>query len=141
MYSKKTLTFKFILFFILMFFSSLYAENRLLIIDSVQTKKLIKEGKEGVVLIDNRPEHKFNKGHIKGAVNLPFFMKDHPTNKMTKENLLKAVNGKKIVVFYCSGYKRAYYAAKQAEEWGIKADIYWYKNGFEEWKTREPFIR
>ena len=76
------------------------------------------------------------KGHIKGAVNLPFFTKGHPTNKMTKENLEKAVNGAKTVVFYCTGNKRAFHALNQAKEWGINAKMFWYKNGFEEWKTK-----
>ena len=108
------------------------------IIDIVQAKKLLNEG---AVFIDNRPESKFVKGHINGAVNLPFFMKGHPTNKMTKENLQKAVNGAKTVVFYCSGHKRAFHALNQAKEWGINGKLYWYKGGFEEWKTREPFSK
>lgn len=101
------------------------------IIEIAEAKKFLEDG---AVFIDNRPERKFVKGHIKGAVNLPFFMKGHPTNVMTKENLLKAVNGKKTVVFYCSGHKRAFHALNQAKDWGIKAKMYWYKNGFEEWK-------
>jgi 3-mercaptopyruvate sulfurtransferase SseA len=101
------------------------------IIDITQAKKLLEEG---AVFIDNRPEKKFMKGHIKGAVNLPFFTKGHPTNVMTKENLLKAVNGKKTVVFYCSGHKRAFHALNQAKEWEINAKLYWYKAGFREWK-------
>jgi len=102
------------------------------IIDIVQAKKFLEDG---AVFIDNRPERKFVKGHINNAVNLPFFMKGHPTNKMTKENLLKAINGKKVVVFYCSGHKRAFHAINQAKEWGIRAEMYWYKNGFEEWRN------
>ena len=101
------------------------------IIDIVQAKKFLEDG---AVFIDNRPERKFVKGHIQNAVNLPFFMKGHPTNKMTKENLLKVVNGKKVIVFYCTGHKRAFHALNQAKEWGIKAKMFWYKGGFEEWK-------
>jgi len=134
---KRFLISKLVFVVTLLCFSFIHAEKDQSIIDIIQTKKLIKEG---AVLIDNRPERKFVKGHIKGAINLPFFMKNHPTNKMTKENLLKAVNNKKVIVFYCSGYKRAFHALNQAKVWGIKAKMYWYKNGFEEWETSEPFI-
>lgn len=108
------------------------------IIDIVQAKKLLEEG---AVFIDNRPEKKFVKGHIRGAVNLPFYKKGHETNVMTKENLEKAVNGAKTVVFYCTGNKRAFNGINQAKEWGIKAKLYWYKGGFREWKTKEPFSK
>ena len=122
-----------IVFLIVFFTLFVYAEKKLPIIDFAQTKKLIKQG---AVLIDNRPEYKFRKGHIKGAVNLPFFMVNHPTNKMTQKNLFKALDNKKIIIFYCTGHKRAYHALKQAEKWGVKAKMYWYKNGFKDWKTR-----
>jgi rhodanese-related sulfurtransferase len=102
------------------------------VIDIKKAKELIEKG---AVLIDNRPEHKYSDGHIKNAVNLPFFTKNDPSNKMTKENLLKAIGAKKVVVFYCTGLNRSYHAVKQAEEWGIKAEMHWYKNGFKEWKS------
>jgi len=101
------------------------------IIDIKQTEYFLKSG---AVFIDNRPVHKFVLGHIKGAVNLPFFVKNDPSNKMTKENLAQAIGDKKVVVFYCTGMLRAYHAIKQAEEWGISAEMHWYKNGYEEWK-------
>lgn len=112
---------------------SLFAIDDVSVIDIKKAKDLIEKG---AVLIDNRPEHKYSDGHIKNAENLPFFIKNDPSNKMTKENLLKAIGNKKVVVFYCSGAKRAYHAIKQAEEWGIKAEMHWYKNGFEEWKSK-----
>lgn len=93
--------------------------------------------KQEAVFIDNRPEQKFISGHLKGAVNLPYFKKNDPSNKMTKENLLKAIGNKDVVVFYCSGQQRAYHALKQAEEWGIKAQMYWYKDGFDVWNISE----
>lgn len=108
-----------------------HAKNDVNIIDIEQTDRFLQEG---AVFIDNRLEHKFSLGHIKGAVNLPFFVENDPGNKMTKENLLRAIGDKKIVVFYCAGKQRAYHALKQAEHWGVSAEMYWYKNGYEEWK-------
>lgn len=108
-----------------------YAAGDLNIIDIGQTEAFLKNG---AVFIDNRPPYKFSLGHIKGAVNLPFFVKNDPSNIMTKENLAQAIGDKKVVVFYCTGMLRAYHALKQAERWNISAKMYWYKKGYEEWK-------
>lgn len=101
------------------------------IIDRVQAERYLQCG---AVFIDNRPEHKFALGHIRGAINLPYFVENDPSNQMTKENLSMAIGGKKTVVFYCTGMQRAYHALKQAKRWGIQANMYWYKNGYEEWE-------
>lgn len=108
-----------------------HAKDNVNIIDRVQAAQFLKSG---AIFIDNRPEYKFSLGHINGAVNLPFFVANDPSNKMTKENLSKAIGNKDVVVFYCTGMQRAYHALKQAEQWGISAKMYWYKNGFEEWE-------
>ncbi len=116
-----------------------YAQEQVNIIDIVQAERFLQTGE---VFIDNRPEHKFSLGHIPGAVNLPFFVADDPTNYMTRENLLEAIGDKQVAVFYCSGMMRAYHALKQAEQWGVSAEMYWYQNGFAEWtKLRKPVAR
>jgi rhodanese-related sulfurtransferase len=107
-----------------------HAENDVNIIDIVRTDHFLQND---AVFIDNRPESKFSLGHINGAINLPFFIENDPSNKMTREDLTKAIGDKKVVVFYCTGRLRAYHALKQAEKWGISAKMYWYKNGYEEW--------
>jgi rhodanese-related sulfurtransferase len=124
----------------LLFLSALngHAGDNVNIIDIVQTDQFLKSG---AAFIDNRPEYKFSLGHIKGAVNLPFFVANDPSNKMTRENLSKAIGDKEVVVFYCTGMERAYHALKQAEQWGLSVKMYWYKNGFEEWKMlKKPFV-
>lgn len=110
-------------------------EDEVSIIDRRQTEHYLRSG---AVFIDNRPEEKFAHGHIEGAVNLPFFVAGDPGNKMTRENLLQAIGENKVVVFYCTGHLRAYHAVKQARHRGVTAEMYWYKNGFEEWKTLHP---
>lgn len=105
------------------------------IIDRIQTEHLLKRG---AVFIDNRPAYKFSHGHIKGAINLPYFIANDPENRMTKNDLVQAIGENKTVVFYCTGMERAYHALKQAQQWGVTADMYWYKNGFEEWKMFHP---
>ncbi|MGM0596471.1 MAG: rhodanese-like domain-containing protein [Myxococcota bacterium] len=103
------------------------SEHKIQIIDTATLKKDFL-GKPEVVLIDNRPPHKFKQlGHLPGAVNLPWFKQGHPTNVMTKELLSKHARGKTIV-FYCTGAMRAWHAAKAALKWGVPPEkIYWYK--------------
>lgn len=105
-------------------------KQEITIISQEETKKLIEKG---VALIDNRPARKFNAGHIKGAINLPFYKAGDPTNVMTRENLIKAIGKKSNVVFYCTGFIRAENASKIAIKWNIKQKIYWYKDGYRDW--------
>ncbi len=107
-----------------------YAGTHMTVIDSEQTEYLLHSG---AILIDNRPPAKFRQGHLPGAVNLPFSNPGHPTNEMSREALVEAVGDNDVVVFYCSGMMRAYHALEQARQWGITAELYWYKNGFAEW--------
>ena len=115
--------------------SAVHALEDVKIIDRTQTEHFLQSG---AVFIDNRPEYKFSLGHIKDAINLPYFVVNDPSNKMTKDGLVQAIGKNKVVVFYCTGMQRAYHALKQAKQWGITADMYWYKNGFEEWKMFHP---
>ena len=108
-----------------------HGEGDVKVIDRIQTKHFLQNG---AVFIDNRPAYKFSLGHIEGAVNLPFFVANDPSNQMTRKNLLQAIGDNKVVVFYCTGMLRAYHAIKQAQQWGITVEMYWYKNGYEEWK-------
>ncbi len=108
-------------------------EQKVVSIDFQHAEKL---RAEGAVFIDNRPAHKYQKGHIDGAVNLPFFQPGHSSNVMTKENLLKAIGDKSKVVFYCTGYNRAYHALKQAQTWKIDKEMFWYQKGYAEWSQK-----
>ena len=116
---------------------NVYAENEVNIIDAMQTEGFLESG---AVFIDNRPEYKYALGHIRGAFNLPFMIAGDPSNRMTKENLIQALGDSKVIVFYCTGHQRAYHALKQAKEWGIPAEMYWYKNGFTEWDRIRQLI-
>jgi rhodanese-related sulfurtransferase len=109
-----------ILLFGLLLFAALpvHAEEAVKIIDRIQTEYFLQSG---AVFIDNRPAAKFSRGHIEGAVNLPFFVADDPANIMTRKNLVQAIGDNKVVIFYCTGMMRAYHAVKQARQWGITA--------------------
>jgi rhodanese-related sulfurtransferase len=110
-------------------------EVNIISIDELKEKFL---GKEGVVLIDNRPAFKHqNEGHFEGSVNLTYFKKGDHTNVMTLELLEKHAKKTDIIVFYCSGAMRAHNAALAAIEWGYDPQkIFWYKGGWREWKAK-----
>lgn len=53
--------------------------------------------KQGVKFIDARPVEEFTEGHIKGAVNIPFYGSEN------YENILNKISKDEFVVTYCSG--------------------------------------
>lgn len=93
-------------------------------------------GDPAVLFVDNRPAPKFNDRHIPGALNLPYFEEGNKTNLMDASNLGEAAKGKKLIVFYCSGHRRAYHALLAARGWAIPAEMKWYKEGMEDWLQR-----
>ncbi|MFW5879904.1 MAG: rhodanese-like domain-containing protein [bacterium] len=99
-------------------------------------------GKKDFVLIDNRPQFKYQMGHIKDALNLTYFKDGASENVLNKEILLKTIKDKKVI-FYCTGHNRAYHAANDAiTKWSIpKEKVIWFKGGMIEWnKERYPFV-
>ena len=85
-------------------------------------------------MIDNRPKEKFLAGHIKGAINLTYHSEGSPENVLNQK-ILAEINKKKKIIFYCTGYDRAYNASKIAiTKWKIPQDrIIWFKGGMVEW--------
>jgi len=53
--------------------------------------------KQGIKFIDARPVEEFAEGHIKGAINIPFYGSEN------YENVLSKISKDQIVVTYCSG--------------------------------------
>jgi len=99
---------------------------------------------KGALFVDNRPAFKFAAGHIPGALNMTYFEPGAEENSMEKSALLKAA-GDREIVFYCTGYFRAYHAARQALAWGMPPEkIHWYRGGFTEWSrlyARKPGVK
>jgi rhodanese-related sulfurtransferase len=52
---------------------------------------------KGIIFIDARTKEEFAEGHIKGAVNIPFYESEHYNHVLDK------IDKSKIVVTYCSG--------------------------------------
>jgi 3-mercaptopyruvate sulfurtransferase SseA len=53
---------------------------------------------DNVMLIDARPPHKYTKGHIPTAINIPFSQFDELKNQLPE-------NKSTVLIFYCGGQK------------------------------------
>lgn len=90
-----------------------------------------------LVIIDSRIEADYKEGFIEGSVSLP----DTDTRCESLARIIPALNSP--VLFYCNGVKcgRSGRAAIIAVACGY-SDIYWYRNGMEEWQQKEfPLVQ
>lgn len=98
-------------------------------------------GQKGVYLFDMRKALNYGKGHLQGAVSLPFkwtVENDDPNKRQgefDKSVLPQDKNAK--IVFHSDGPSgwKSYYAAKTAKEAGFK-NVMWYRNGIDDWSTK-----
>jgi rhodanese-related sulfurtransferase len=98
------------------------------VVDGAFVREVI-DGKKVGIVIDSRPKmKKFNKGHIPGAINIPFSQFD----KMA--GLLPADKGA-LVVFYCEGLAcpLSHKSAFKAEKLGY-SNVVVYAKGYPNWK-------
>ena len=90
-----------------------------------------------IVIIDARIRSDRTQGYLESSVSLP----DVET---TCASLKKHIPGKTShVLFYCNGVKcgRSGNAAKIAVNCGYN-NVYWFRGGFEEWKSKNlPYIK
>lgn len=112
-------------------------------IKSFQKPKAIKSDfafklfSDGVKFIDARSAEEFAEGHIKGAVNIPFY---------GSENYLDVINGlnkKEIVVTYCSGADCdiSILSGDELFEMGFNR-VYVFIGGYDEWtKNNYPTFK
>jgi len=92
---------------------------------------------EALVLIDSRIRADRKEGYIEGSVSLP----DIETTCETLETIIK--DGSTAALFYCNGVKcgRSARAAQIALDCGY-TEIYWYRNGMEEWQEKHyPLVQ
>ncbi len=91
--------------------------------------------KKKVMTIDARPKaRKYDKGHIPGAVSIPFSSFDKMTDMLPK-------NKKTLLIYYCGGLKCAlsHKSAFAAEKLGY-SNIKVYAKGFPDWKKNGGLI-
>jgi rhodanese-related sulfurtransferase len=87
---------------------------------------------DGVKFIDARPPEEFSEGHIRGAVNVPFYESEKYLNA------INSLNKNEIIVTYCN--------SKDCDDGTLSADeffkmgfkkVYVFVGGWEEWKKNE----
>ena len=117
-----------VLFFILLFFSSLfYSQATIKNIDAAAFKKQVDEKKS--ILIDLRTTKEIEaKGKIKGAKQIDFFDKD------TEAIILKLDKNKSYLI-YCAGGGRSSDCAELMKKNGFKS-IANLEKGFDDWKRK-----
>ncbi|OHB25430.1 MAG: hypothetical protein A2X84_01950 [Desulfuromonadaceae bacterium GWC2_58_13] len=100
------------------------AQDPRLVITTAEVMQLLAGPEAGnYVLVDARPEVKFNEGHVPGALSIPKPMLEKSLDKLSKD---------KTIVFYCGGLKCE--LSPQSAEIAMK-------NGFEKvkvWYEGEP---
>jgi len=102
-------------------------------IDAESLIELARE-KDNLVIIDSRIKSDRRQGYIAGSISLP----DTETNCTS---LLPLIDKSTPAVFYCNGPKcrRSDKAVVIARECGY-TNIFWFRGGFEEWKSKEYLI-
>ena len=82
-----------------------------------------------VAFVDPRKDGDWEAGRIPGAFHLEI------NEKLTEDSLSAVVKKDEAVVIYCNGIKcmRSPKAVKKAVEWGF-SKVYYYREGFPEWK-------
>jgi rhodanese-related sulfurtransferase len=109
----------------------------------VEAKEVADLQKQGAILVDTRKANEFSDATIKGAISVPYDPEKSAKDagfdaSQDKFDLSKlADKNAKIVAFCNSGtcwksYKAAVVLAKN----GYK-NVFWYRNGFPDWKARK----
>lgn len=83
-------------------------------------------GDAAIQIIDVRPPVEFNKGHIKGAKNMPY------TNDDSVIEMINKIDKKLPVAVYCKSGAQSEAAANRLCKKGIK--VYMLDRGIENWK-------
>ena len=96
----------------------------------------------GAVVVDSRIASEYADGHIKGAINIPYREKSEKTVsfdvKQDEFNLAKLPADKQApIVIYCNGPEcwKSFKASTAAIRHGY-SNIYWYRDGFPNWKSK-----
>jgi len=96
----------------------------------------------GAVVIDARVASEYADGHIKGAVSVPYREKSDKAvtfdASQDEFNLAKLPGAKDAaIVFYCNGPDcwKSFKASTVAMKAGY-TNIYWYRAGFPDWKSK-----
>lgn len=109
-----------------------------IIVSAVKAKEMV--DKKEVQVFDMRKALNYGKGHLPGAVSLPYkwTTKGHPSQRTGEFDMSKLPADKNTPIFFYSdgpnGWK-SYYASKAAYETGYKS-IFWMRDGFATWSEK-----
>jgi len=93
--------------------------------------------KQGIQFIDARSKEEFAEGHIKGAINIPFYGSENYLS------VINSLNKKEIVITYCSGADCdiSILSGDELFKMGFKR-VYVFIGGFDEWtKSNYPISK
>lgn len=108
------------------------------IVSAEKARELVK--KKQIRVFDMRKALNYGKGHLPGAVSLPYkwTKKGHPSQRTGKFDMSKLPSNKRTPVLFHSdgpnGWK-SYYASMAAVKAGYK-NVMWLREGFSRWKDR-----
>jgi len=109
------------------------------IVGSDEVKGML--GQKGVYVYDMRKALNYGKGHLKGAVSLPFKWTvddDDPAKRQGEFDMSVLPQDKNAkIVFHSDGPAgwKSYYASKAAKEAGYK-NVMWFRDGFDDWSKK-----
>ena len=97
-------------------------------------------GIKEVYFFDMRKAFKYEKGHLPGAVSLPYkwIQKGHPGQRTGEFDMSRLPANKNAkIVFHSNGPNgwKSYYASKAAAEAGYK-NVMWLRDGFATWQDK-----
>ena len=108
----------------------------------VSSADVVKLQAGGATLIDSRVAAEYAEGHIKGAVNVPYrekSAKDVAFDASQDEFSLAKLPGDKAaaIVIYCNGPEcwKSFKASTAAIKGGY-TNVFWYREGFPDWKAK-----
>ena len=118
---------------------SIITDNKIGIIESFKEPKAIKIDfayklfKQGIQFIDSRSPEEFSEGHIKGAINIPFYGSENYSD------VIAEFNKSEIIVIYCRSKEcdESTLAGNELFEMGFKR-VYVFIGGYDEW-TKNNF--
>lgn len=109
----------------------------------VEAKEVVDLQKQGALLVDTRKATEFSEATIKGAISVPY----DPEKSAKEANfdpaqdkfaLAKLADKNAHIVVFCNSGTcwKSYKAAAVLAKNGYK-NVYWYRNGFPDWKARK----
>ncbi len=133
------------LLFALLFTDATLADNTPAVLSGaklITAEEAVKAIGAGAVAIDTRIASEYAEGHIKGALSVPYREKsaksvDFDASKDQFDLSKLPGNTQAVIVLYCNGAEcwKSYKAATAAVKGGY-SNIYWYRLGFPDWKSR-----